>query len=644
MTSSALSSSSSSSSSLSFQSGISCIPYPLPFFDALPDDTLIHIIQRLSRHCAESVATCPILNLAQVSPSLRRLIATEVGSRLAFSSYADPAWFFAWLRISGPALRDLSFHNRTYRTVGTVRHLWPPGCTTQHARLDPEKALRYVLDIRPRLVELDVSGLQKPSHAAMHTLSLLLTDVRSSLSVLKLDLNHPHIVPAVASARLYALRRLVVVNSNAQCEHNLLPLLSALRRYDSSDSPVVFSELSLDACDSLPSSLLSNTPLAQALLAELEVLHLDFDDELHSFCADSVAAAARLSVIVRLPALRRVCLSGSGIPITSVLVKELREASPAMSELRLVDCDVDPAPRLRSLDSDLDGALSSPRTSVDEARVARACRTLASVGPLLTQYYPRWVTFDVRLLNALANHCPRLTHLRVFTAQGAERALSKLGERLGDSLVDLEMYPKSHEGKGEMAGAIVKFVTGLRALQRVCLVTLDLSAEQLKTVLKECGPRLKMFAFSPSSAAERVRDLSAKVMADVLIQAAEVAPNLERVDVIFPHDWPPTVETRPVMMRVRMALAMLEARCVRLEMGNLRALMHRMTPVSSDDDDMLSDGEEDEDEESEGEGEESDDDDDDDDDEHVDDEDDNDSDDDIVGDSDDDIDDDDEVE
>lgn len=531
---------------------------PHPFFDRLPEDALILIVQRLAVVPAPAPHACPVLTFARVSPEVRRVVAQTVGSRLAFSVYGNSDWFWSWLAVAGPHVRELSLHNRSYRSAGDVRHLWGMWPRRPVVQLDPFSSLGAVRVARAALKDLDVSGMQSFRRTGLAALEALLLSVRGSLRGLTIDLDHFRITHAVASARLCNLRRLTIVNISERSEHHLLTILRSMEGQKSEGSSL--KELWLDGCDCIPTVFRKHRQEFVALLPKLESFHFDYDDELQNFSSLSSAALDNLCAAATLPTVQRVCFSGSGVPVTQRLISEIRSSCSDTVELRLIDCDIDPSER--------------PGTYTPLKRCNEA---LSCTGTALTHYYPRWVTFKLDQLYTLARHCLQLTHLRIFTAPGAEQALAELGRNLKTSLVDLEVYPKEHDKKPEMAGTIVRLIQDLTVLERLCLVTLDLSAGHLNAVLEHCGRKLKSFSFSPP-AGPTVRDeTTAECIADVLISAARHNPNLQRLQCILPNDTVPVVESAGVANRLKVALRLLESRATRLESSSISSLITKMS-------------------------------------------------------------------
>ena len=529
------------------------------FFDALPDDALIIIIQRLARFHSLSPHQCPLLQLATVSPNLRRVISQNIGSRLAFSVYGDADWFWMWLAITGPYLRDISLHNRSYRTAGDVRHMWPmwPRCLT--VELDAFSTMTALHFIKAPLTDLDISGLPTFRRTALTALSQFLSSIRNSLRSLKIDITRFRIAHALRKARLFHLRRLVVVNLDSTCEDQLMPILQSLQPNSHGKHQCLLKELYLDACEIMPTVIRRHRHQVEKLLPNLETFHIDFDNE-RQLASDALhETLTNLTAATTLPSVKRVSLSGSGIPVRAKLINQIKHTCHNLLEFRLIDCDIDVDPDVKEIDSDYSNI-----------------NIIEQMGGTLTHYYPRWLTFKLDLLESLAKHSSNLTHVRIFTGLGAEQSLLKLATNLRYSLVDLEIYPKSHNGKREISPWIVKFVSGLDRLERLCLVTLDLSTAQLKDVLQHCGSRLKCFAFSPPADPNYDPNDIGRCIADVFLHAAVWTPNVHRIECIFQNDMPPRVSCTEVTSMLRVATRLLESRAVKLESANLWDLVEEM--------------------------------------------------------------------
>lgn len=523
------------------------------FFDGLPEDALVLIVQRLSTTSSSSPEKCPLLNLAPVSESVRRVIATTVGARLAFSVYENPAWFWAWLAVAGQHVRDLALHNRSFRAAGEVMQPWPMWPARPGVQLDASSALSAVWEAGAPLTELDVSGLVEFRRTSISALERLLVGLKGSLRRLKIDFSQFRI--AVEKAKLTGLKKMTIVGLSAACEHDVLPVLRSME--GKAGEGCGLKELVLDACMSIPTIFRSQGRELAELLPKLELFHIDYDDDLHFFASDTSDCLDNLCDIAVLTTLKTVCFSGSGMPVSRKLVSCLLTQCTNLTDLRLIDCDVHPR-----------CSGPSPGKACNEA--------LTCTGSALTHYYPRWVTFKPEQLNTLAKHCRRLTHLRVFSAPGAEDALLELGEALRNSLVDLEVYPKIHEKKREIASYVVKMIQSLTKLERLCLVTLDLSSDQLKGVLKHCGSGLKFFSFSPPRMTGKYADEKAECLADVLLTATVHNPNLQRFECIFQDDELPIVKSKVIAKKLMVAVTLLESRATRLQSGRIVDLVKKM--------------------------------------------------------------------
>lgn len=527
-----------------------------PFFDNLPSDALLTIINFLSRDPSFIRFKCPLFALSRVSYHARTLIASTVGKNVSFSVSGSATWFRFWLALSTPYLKNLCLHQNfldspeNYCQISTK---WPYEPTS---KLDTCSLLTAVLRASPPLVELDVSGLRPLRRIAVQILGELLLQVRTSLRTLRLDLGHNHVSSVVANAKLHNLNKLAVINLHAGCEDALFEVMRSLRPLDEVACPI--KELALVALDSVPTMFRDKRDEIGVLLRNLETFELDYDDEFNDCVPFSDEELNNLS-FVTLPCLRRICLSGSGIPVTRKLVEDIRRSCEHLTDLQLVDCDVDPSIRL------------------DDPNIGSCNIALSRIGGVLTKYHPRWVTFEVEQLTTLAFYCTNLTHLRVFSAPGTEESLLRLGNALRTSLVDLEVYPQRHETRRELAGPVVRMVQTLEKLERICVVTMDLSTTQLKAVLGHCGRRLKSFVFSPPVFARKDGDSVGASVAEVMLFAAVYNPNLRRIDCIFRDDRVPIIKSVEVADKLKVAVRVLESRAKHLELSNVVELAHKMT-------------------------------------------------------------------
>lgn len=548
-------------------------PYKI-YFDLLPDDAILPIIDRLALSSPTFVNTCPLLNLAAVSDNLRRLIATEIGSRLSLSVYGNPDWFFAWVSLAGPSLRTLSLHSGSYRSVGGIRHVWPVLPRTPVLNLDALQVFTSLQTQQPPLEQLDLSGLQTLRRPAIAALTSILTHSRFSLRLLKLDLVHFRISNAVTRAALYSLRKLVICNLDNTSEPEIIPLLLGLRPPSATPhTPLNLCELSFEDCDILPTVFSEHSTLLTPLLSNVQSMTVDFDDELCAYPAIFANGSSYIQSMCR-PSLRTLVLSGSGVPITADLLKRIRIQCPHLDDLRLKDCDVEPlaSNHLQSHDDFDETGFIDRRSKVFEA--------INLMADVLTHFYPRWLRFRVEQLGALATVCRKLSHLRIFLSPGAERWLSVIAERFGDSLIEIGVYPMRHLGISSMSQSIMHMILKLRRVEHVSLVTLELSATDLKAVLEHCGTRLKSFSFSPSMDSPLVTDEVGDDIVDIIEHAAKCTVNLRKLEIIFQHDWAPMVEHREMAQRIYEAVNLLESRCMHLEMSALRVLLDRMMHTS----------------------------------------------------------------
>ena len=518
---------------------------PHSFFDKLPDDALILIIQRLARLPSPvSPRHCPLLNLAAVSVHLRHLISTQIGNHLSFSVYGHPDWFWLWLSAASSNMRHLVIHNRSYRSAGNVIHQWPMWPRRPHIHLQSAKVLPALTHLSAPLHHLDISGLTNFRRTTISTLAQLLTSINNSLQSLRIDISHFRIVHAITQAKLQSLTRLSLVTMSAASEYQLLDILRSLK-------PNTLHELTMDACESMPSLFLSHPEIRQ-LLSQLQLIHIDYDDDIH---ADTLIYAKTLESVtsaVTLPSLERVVLSGTGIPLTYALVTRMTKECPKLSEVRVVDCDVSHNPHIADTE-----------------------KTIVALRNVLTQYHPRWLTYNIAQAESL-RFCTKLSRLRVFTAPGSETCLLQLGGALRTSLRDLEIYPKTHESKQELAPYIVHLVCSLENLRRLCLVTLDLSIDQLKGVLTHCGAQLRCFTFSPQSDICEDGNCSAFELSELLSHTARNSSGLRRLQCIFPNDLPPVVSCSKAKDLLIASIDVLERRIPHLEASSIRSLVRKM--------------------------------------------------------------------
>lgn len=539
-----------------------------PFFDTLPEDALIDIVHRVARQPALDVSTCGLLSLAAVSPTAHHLISTHIASSLSFCVYADAHWFDACTPLAARSLHTLCLHTPNYRVVGRTRHFQRPSNHHFRPRLNILHALTTVTQLRPPLRHLDVSGLHFIRRAAVSALTSLLTHVRHTLRVLKVDVTETGIANAVSRASLTSLHHLSMVNLNASCDSEMLRLLHALRRNPRDPaSPCSIRHLSLDGCETLPTAFATHQPRLHRLLADLRALHIDFDGETYVFSKAVPAGLRKLQSIVCLPALRRLCLSGSGIPVTAQLVRDIHQRCLYLDQLHLVDCDVEP-----------DGRVHQPGFN-EESPNFRANDVIAMMGPKLTRYYPRWLTFQQGQIEALAKNCPNLTHVRLFIDVGSERWLALLCAQFQYSLVELSLYPARElgVGQGSLADSVLDGIATLQNVRHISVVNLGLSEGQLKQIVRQCGHQLTSFVFSPVQSKEgSCSERMAQTVAAVLMDVAKYARQVERLDVMVQHDWGQVNRSGDASKQLDIAMGLLESRCTILDMEDLRLSVKKM--------------------------------------------------------------------
>lgn len=296
--------------------------------------------------------------------------------------------------------------------------------------------------------------------------------------------------------------------------------------------------------------------------------------------------------------LRRITLSGSTVPVSTSLITALRSLCLSLRSLHLLECDVSP----------------------DALRL---------VGDVLRWFYPRWVTYRVTQLRALlsgpssssptreaagvagpaagaatatgagasssssatppttttvSSGPPRLRRLRVFISFTDRQVLLELARCVSDVLVEAELLPKNGMRMKGVADIAVRFVRTCARLRSVCLVTLDLSENQVEEILKHCGYGLRSFSFSPHAQADRTRDGAGTFVSRVLLAASMFTPNVESIEVVFVQDLCPLVESKEVKERLRMAVKVLDWACPKLDTASLCRLVDKMTADDADED------------------------------------------------------------
>lgn len=430
---------------------------------------------------------------------------------------------------------------------------WP-----QHriAKLETYRIFAAVSDAAPPLVELDISEMRPLQGSAVEALKDLLLEVRTSLKTLKLDMRHFRVSTAVVNAKLHGLNNLAVNNLDAGCEAELFDMMRSLK--PSTEVTCSLKELGLDVRDAIPALFRDKRREIEVLLQNLENFDLNYEDEFKSCAPFSNEDMGNLCAFMTLPWLRRICLSGAGIRVTREFVEDVLRCCEHLTDFRITDCDVD-------------GSVHGDNPNVRNCNIVLSC-----IGSALTRYCPRWLTFQLGHIATLASCCPNLTHLRLFTARGAEKSLLQLGNAVRDSLVDLEVYPQ-RQSERDLVGAVISMVQVLEKLERLRIFRLELTTAQLKNVLAHCGRRLKVFVFSAPVFARGDDDSVGASIAEILVCAAAYNPNLRSLDCLFQEDEVPVIESREVADKLEDAANLLKSRAVRLRSTSLSIMVESMT-------------------------------------------------------------------